>query len=119
MRDASGQALATMTRPEAHMHATFDIRLESGSQMTMRKASFAFAHETWRLEGTAAGDIDLIGDIASHNFDFADSHGTVVARASRPWVSVHDAYDVEVMALDPITALCAVVALDAVEHDGR
>jgi uncharacterized protein YxjI len=119
VKAGSGDQMATMVREEAHMHSTFQIDLASGEHLTLRKASFALVHESWRLEGTAQGDLDLTGDLSSHNFEFTDAQGTAVARASRPWVTMHDVYDIEVKTLDPVVAVCTVVALDCVEHEGR
>lgn len=117
--DGAGREIATMTRPAGHIHWTYEIRLASGAQMTFRKGSFAVVHESWRLEGTPQGDIDLEGDLTSHHFDYVDGQKNVVARASRPYVTVHDVFDIEVMGLDPVAAVCAAVALDAMEHTAR
>ncbi len=114
--DAHGNAVAKMTRPAGHIHWTYEIDLSAGGHVTFSKQSFAFTHETWRLQGTSSGDVDLNGDTTDHNFQFVDSSHNVLATVSRPWVSVSEAIDVEVSGLDPVIALCAVVALDATEH---
>jgi uncharacterized protein YxjI len=119
IKDASGSELGAMTRGAGHIHWTYEIQPAHGGAVTFSKQSFAFAHETWRLQGTAQGDVDLEGDLTNHNFTFVDASRTVLATVNRPWVSVKDTIDVQISGLDPLVALSAVIALDSMEHTSR
>jgi len=117
--DGQGSPVGIMTRSGAHLHWTYDISLNNGVRVSFSKTSFALAHEVWRLAGASSGDIELRGSLGDHSFEFLDLSGNVVAKSSRPWASLKEAIDVEIMGADATLALCAAIALDSTEHESK
>ena len=116
MHDAAGTEVATLARPPLHVHPTFTVSRPGRSDVVIRKASFAPVREAWRIEGAEEGDIDLQGDVLDHEFTFTQD-GHAVGTASRRWVTLTDAYALQLAGLDPVLAIAACVGIDSVEHE--
>lgn len=119
MLDASGAEVAQMERGAMHIHPNFTLRRPGRTDVTVRKANFMPVNETWRIEGAEDGDIDINGDIVDHEFTMVDGSGATVATVSRAWVSIRDAYGLQVGAMDPVLAIAAVVGIDDAENITR
>ena len=117
--DPSGAAAATLVRPPMHVHPTFEVERPGRPAVTIRKANFMPVKETWRLEGTEDGDLDVTGDVADHEFSIADAQGRAVAQASRAWVTVRETYGVRCSGIDPVLAAATAIAIDVIEHQGH
>ena len=102
-----------------HIHPNFTLRRPGRTDVTVRKANFMPVNETWRIEGAEDGDIDINGDIVDHEFTMVDGSGATVATVSRAWVSIRDAYGLQVGAMDPVLAIAAVVGIDDAENITR
>jgi uncharacterized protein YxjI len=116
MLDASGSEVAALARPAMHLHPTFTVTRPGRSEVTIRKASFAPIMETWRLEGSEDGDIDMHGDVLNHEFTF-ERDGRAVGTTTRRWISLTDAYAVQANGMDPVLAIAAAVGVDSVESE--
>jgi len=116
--DASGSVVAQMER-HAHVHPTFTIDRAGQGQVTVRKADFMPLKQTWKVEGLAGGDVTVGGSFTDHEFTFTDAAGSAVAEASRRWATMHEGYGVTVQGLDPVIAICAAVAMDVAENEGK
>lgn len=114
--DGSGAQVADLHHG-AHVHPQFELSGQGRPTVTIRKASFAPMHESWKVEGAAGGDLDVKGSWTDHDFAMTDSSGAVRAQVSRAWASVHDTFDVAVSGTDALTAVAAAVAIDATEHE--
>jgi uncharacterized protein YxjI len=72
--------------------------------------------ESWRVEGAEDGDIDLQGDVLNHEFTF-EKDGQAVGTTTRRWISVTDAFAVQVVGMDPVLAVAASVGIDFIEQE--
>ena len=99
-----------------HLHPTFTVLRPGRHDVTIRKATFAPIMETWRIEGSEDGDIDLHGDVLNHEFTF-ERDGRAVGTTTRHWISLTDAYAVQANGMDPVLAIAAAVGVDAVESE--
>jgi uncharacterized protein YxjI len=84
--------------------------------VVIRKANFAPIKESWRIEGAEDGDIDLRGDLLNHEFVF-ERNGQAVGSTTRRWISLTDAYTLQVTDMDPVLAIAAAVGIDSIEED--
>jgi len=112
----TGFAVATVERPALHVHPTSTLSRPGRSDVVIRKANFSPVHESWRIEGAENGDVDLQGDVLNHEFAF-EKDGQVVGTTTRRWVSVTDAYAVQVDGMDPVLAIATSVGIDSIEQD--
>jgi uncharacterized protein YxjI len=116
MLDAGGSEVATLVRPPLHIHPTFTVSRPGRSDVVIRKASFSPVLESWRIEGAEDGDVDLRGDVLNHEFTF-EQDGRAVGTTTRRWISLTDAYAVQVAGMDPVLAIAAAVGIDSVERE--
>jgi uncharacterized protein YxjI len=116
MEDAAGTDVATLVRPPLHIHPTFTVSRPGRSDVTIRKAGFAPVHESWRIEGAEDGDVDIQGDVLNHEFTF-EQDGRAVGTTTRRWISITDAYAVQVAGIDPVLAIATAVGIDDVERE--
>lgn len=114
--DASGAEVATLVRPPMHAHPTFEVDRPGHEPVTVRKANFMPVRETWKVEGTELGDLDVSGNTTDHEFVVTDPSGATVAEASRKWATVLETYAVRCTGMPPELAAATAVAIDVVEH---
>ena len=118
MLDAAGTEVATLVRPALHIHPTFTLTRPGRADVVVRKANFSPVLESWRIEGSEDGDVDLHGDVLNHEFTFAKD-GQDVGTTTRRWVSITDAFALQVSGIDPVLAIAASVGIDAVEQERK
>jgi uncharacterized protein YxjI len=116
MLDGAGTEVATLQRPPLHVHPQFTLSRPGRSDVVIRKANFSPVRESWRIEGTEDGDIDLQGDILNHEFTFQEN-GRDVGTTTRRWISVTDAFALQVNGMDPVLAIATSVGIDSVEQE--
>lgn len=116
MLDAAGTEVATLVRPAMHIHPTFTLTRPGRSDVVVRKANFSPVRESWRIEGAEDGDLDLEGDFMNHEFTF-EKDGRAVGTTTRRWISVTDAFALQVTGMDPVLAIAASVGIDSVEQE--
>ena len=116
MVNGAGTDVASMVRPPLHVHPMFTLSRPGRADVVMRKSNFSLIRESWRVEGAEDGDIDLQGDVLNHEFTF-EKNGQAVGTTTRRWISVTDAYAVQVVGMDPVLAVAASVGIDFVEQE--
>jgi len=86
------------------------------ADVVIRKSNFSPIRESWRVEGAEDGDIDLQGDALNDEFT-VEKDGQAVGTTTRRWISVADAYAVQVIGMDPVLAVAASVGIDFIEQE--
>ena len=114
--DRAGAEVATLVRPPMHAHPTFEVDRPGHGPVTVRKANFMPVHETWKVEGTELGDLDVSGSLADHEFVVTDASGATVAEASRKWATLRETYAVRCSGMPAELAAATALAIDVVEH---
>lgn len=118
MLDGAGTEVATLLRPPLHIHPTFTLSRPGQNDVVIRKANFSPVRESWRIEGAETGDIDLQGDILNHEFTF-ERGGQPVGTTTRRWISITDAYALQVNGMDPVLAIATSVGIDSIEQERK
>lgn len=116
MIDSNGTEVAHLARPPMHVHPTFTLSRPGRPEVTIRKTGFAPVHETWAIEGDAGGDVEIQGDMINHEFSF-ERAGTIIGTTTRRWISITDAFAVQLEGLDPVLAIATAVGIDAIQHE--
>jgi len=114
--EAGGTQVAKLIRAGVHVHPTFSLDRPGHGEVTITKANFMPVKETWRIEGTELGDLDVNGNVVDHEYTVTAADGTAVGQASRAWVTIRDTYGVRVDGVDPIVVIGAALAIDVIEH---
>jgi len=64
--DAAGNQVGKLTRAGLHVHPTITLDRPGQSEVRITKANFMRVQETWRVQGTELGDLDVSGNLADH-----------------------------------------------------
>ncbi|MFM7509705.1 MAG: LURP-one-related/scramblase family protein [Actinomycetota bacterium] len=114
--DAGGQQVGKLTRAGVHVHPTFALDRPGQGEVTISKANFMPVQETWRVQGTELGDLDVNGNLADHEYAVTSPDSVAVGHASRSWVTIRDTYGITVDGVDPVVVLATALAIDVIEH---
>lgn len=116
MLTPDGTEVAALNRPPMHVHATFTLNRPGLPDVTIRKTGFAPVSQSWVIEGDSGGEVHLHGDMVNHEFTF-ERDGVTVGSTTRRWISVTEAFAVQVQGIDPVLAVATAVGIDSVEHE--
>jgi uncharacterized protein YxjI len=117
IKDGSGQVLVTVRKKLIAMRDTMEI--EEGGQVvaTVRRALVSPLRHRSTIELADGRELEATGNILGKEFEITGD-GQVLARISRAWFTVRDAYGVDVApGQDDVFFLAAAVALDRIHHD--
>jgi len=116
MVDGAGTDVAYMVRPPLQVHPMFTLSRPGRADVVIRKSNFSPIRESWRVEGAEECDIELQGDAINDEFT-VEKDGQAVGTTTRRWISVADAYAVQVVGMDPVLAVAASVGIDFIEQE--
>ena len=114
--DAGGAQVGKLVRAGVHVHPTFTLDRPGHGEVTIAKSNFMPVQETWRVQCTELGDLDVSGNVVDHEYTVTAPDGTTVGQASRAWVTIRDTYGVQVDGVDPIVVIGTALAIDVIEH---
>jgi uncharacterized protein YxjI len=120
LKDTSGQDLYEINKSLAHVHKTFEVKQGDKVVATIQKALMSFMGEHFTITATDGSQLKVTGNWAGREFH-VQKDGTDVIYASRKFLSLHDAYGIQVApGFDAPLALAIVVALEQIEkEEGR
>ncbi len=117
IKDMAGKVLATIQQRLIALLPTFEIHLE-GVEVTISKR-FSLITDRLKIDVPGPGDLDVHGDIFHHEYTI-DQGGREVARVTKRWVSLVDAYGVEISeGADPLLILASAVVIDELLDERR
>jgi uncharacterized protein YxjI len=120
LRDPAGREVGQVRRKLAALRPTFEIAIGGKNVAEVRRHLLAPFGERFTIEVHGAGDMQINGDLLSHEFTI-DRDGQTVATISRRWLTVTASYAVDVApGEDDVLILASVLALDLAidaEHD--
>jgi uncharacterized protein YxjI len=94
---------------------TFEIYDQQGLVAVVKKKVLKLLGSEWWLEDSAGKEIGRIkGNITVHDFVIQSPSGSQVAQVHKKWVSIRDAYGVEMQSqeIEPYIVLAYVIAMD-------
>ena len=97
---------------------TFEIYDRQGLVAVVKKKVLKLLGSEWWLEDSAGKEIGRIkGNITEHDFSIQSPSGGEVAQVHKRWVSIRDAYGVEIQSqeIDSYVVLAYVIAMDHAE----
>jgi uncharacterized protein YxjI len=118
IKDRSGKVLAVIQQRLIALLPTFEIHLPEGVNVTISKR-ISLLTDRLKIDVPGPGDLDVHGDIFHHEYSI-DRHGHEVARVSKRWISLVDAYGVEIdPGEDPLLILASAVVIDELLDERR
>ena len=121
LRDPAGREVAQVHRKLVALRPTYEITIDGKNAAEVRKHLFTPFHERFTIDIPGAGDMEMTGDLLSHEFTI-DRDGQTAATISKRWLSLTDSYAVDVApGENDLLILASVLALDlamdAEHHD--
>ncbi|HEX7265964.1 MAG TPA: LURP-one-related family protein [Streptosporangiaceae bacterium] len=120
LRDPAGREAGQVHRKLAALRPTYEITIDGKDVAEVRKHLFTAFGDRFTIDVYGAGEMEIDGDLLSHEFTIGRD-GQTVATVSKRWLSVTDSYTVDVApGGDHVLILASVLALDLAldaEHD--
>jgi uncharacterized protein YxjI len=120
LQDPSGREAGQVHRKLAALRPAYEITIGGKDVAEVRKHLFTPFGERFTIDVRGAGDLEINGDLLSHEFTI-ERDGQTVAAISRRWLTVTTSYAVDVApGEDDVLILASVLALDLAidaEHD--
>ena len=120
LRDPAGREAGQVHRKLAALRPAYEITLGGKNVAEVSKHLFTPFGERFTIDVHGAGDMEINGNLLSHEFTM-DRDGQTVATISRRWLSMTAGYAVDVApGEDDVLILASVLAVDLAidaEHD--
>jgi uncharacterized protein YxjI len=112
LQDPAGREVGQVHRKLAALRPTYEITIGGTDVAEVRKHLFTAFHERFTIDVADGGDMEITGDLFSHEFTI-ERDGQTVATISKRWLSMTASYGVEVApGEDDMLILASVLALD-------
>jgi uncharacterized protein YxjI len=112
LRDPDGREAAQVHRKLAALRPTYEITIDGKNVAEVRKHLFTAFHERFTIDVIGTGDMEITGDLLSHEFTI-QRDGQTVAAISKRWLTVTASYAVDVAPSEnDLLILASVLALD-------
>jgi uncharacterized protein YxjI len=112
LRDPAGREVGQVHRKLAALRPTYEITIDGKDVAEVRKHLFTAFQERFTIDVVGGGDMEITGDLFSHEFTI-ERDGQTVATISKRWLTVTASYGVEVApGEDDVLILASVLALD-------
>ncbi|UWE07359.1 LURP-one-related/scramblase family protein [Actinacidiphila bryophytorum] len=110
IQDPSGAVLAVIHKKLMSLRDAMTIERDGQVLVTVRKKRLALVREVYRAELASGEELEIRGDLIGKEFDI-EYDGERLARVSRQWFTLRDAYAVDVERPDADVALLIAVAI--------
>jgi uncharacterized protein YxjI len=111
LRDPAGREVAQVYRKLAALRPTYEITIDGKDIAEVRQHLFSAFHERLAIDTHDGGEMEIAGDLLSHEFTIL-KHSQTAATISKRWVSLTASYGVDI---DPgendLLILASVLAL--------
>lgn len=94
IEDAAGNPVAKFHKKVISIHAIHYIEMEDGTNLTMKTELFHPFHQVIDVEETGW---KIKGNFSSHEYQILDADGGILGQVRRPWLSIHDKCELNVM----------------------
>lgn len=119
LRDPDGREVATVHRRLMSITPTYEVSIGGEEAAEVRKHLFTPFGDRFTVDVPGPDDLEIRGDLFDHEFE-VQRGGSTVAVVSKQWLSMRDAYGVELApGENDLLVLAAVLALDLAQERER
>jgi uncharacterized protein YxjI len=112
LRDPAGREVAQVHRKLVALRPTYGITIDGENVAEVRQHLFTPFHEQLTIDLPGAGDMEVSGDLLSHEFTI-QRDGQTAATISKRWLSLTASYAVDIApGENDLLILATVLALD-------
>jgi uncharacterized protein YxjI len=119
VKDLSGAELAQVTRKLMALMATYEIVFAAGGGAEVHQRFSSPLHPKWTISVQGGDELEMRGNLLGHDFTVSKD-GQPIATVSKAWISLADAYGVDIAdGQNDLLILCSVLALEAEQDRQR
>ena len=119
IRDPAGQEVANVHRKLIALRPTYEISVGGREVAEVRKHFFTPFRDSFTIDVPGPDDLEMEGSLLDHDFTIRRG-GQTVATVSKHWLTIRDAYSVDIAdGEDDVLILASVLALDLAEDRER
>jgi uncharacterized protein YxjI len=112
IRDLTGREVAQVYRRLTALRPTYEITIGGKNVAEVRRHLFSAFHERLAIDTHCGGEMEIAGDLLSHEFTI-QMDGHTAATISKRWLSLTASYGVDVApGQNDLLILASVLALD-------
>ncbi|SEN45566.1 Uncharacterized protein YxjI [Actinacidiphila rubida] len=110
LQDPSGAVVAVVHKKLLSLRDAMTVERDGQVLVTVKKKRLALLREVYRAELASGEELEIRGDLIDKEFDI-EYEGERLARISRKWFSVRDAYAIDVEREDADAAMLIAIAV--------
>lgn len=110
LQDPQGAVVAVIRRKMISVRDAMTIERDGDVLVTVRKKRLALLHDVYRADLASGEELEIRGDLVGKEFDI-EYEGERLARISRKWFTLRDAYAIDVERPDADAAMLIAVAV--------
>ena len=110
LQDPSGAVVAVIHKKLLSLRDAMTVERDGRVLVTVRKKRLALLHDVYRAELASGEELEIRGDLVDKEYDI-EYDGERLARISRRWFSLRDAYAIDVERTDADPGLLIAVAV--------
>lgn len=110
LQDPSGAVVAVVHKKLLSLRDAMTVERDGQVLVTVKKKRLALLHEVYRAELASGEELEIRGDLIDKEFDI-EYEGERLARISRRWFSLRDAYAIDVEREDADAAMLIAIAV--------
>ncbi|WP_327289842.1 LURP-one-related/scramblase family protein [Streptomyces sp. NBC_01198] len=110
LQDPSGAVLVVIHKKLISVRDAMTIERDGDVLVTVRKKRLTLLHEAYRAHLASGEELEIRGDLIGKEFDI-EYEGERLARISRRWFSLRDAYAIDIERPDADAAMLIAIAI--------
>ncbi|MBM9505859.1 LURP-one-related/scramblase family protein [Actinacidiphila acididurans] len=110
LQDADGAVVAVIHKKLLSIRDAMTVERDGQVLVTVKKKRLALLREVYRAELASGGELEIRGDLIDKEYDI-EYDGDRLARISRRWFSLRDAYAIDVERDDADAAMLIAIAV--------
>ena len=119
VNDLQGNQLAQVSRKLVSLMATYEVSFAAGGGAEVHQRFSSPLHPKWTIAVENGPTLEMTGNLLGHDFRITQD-GAPVATVSKAWVSLTDAYGVDIAeGQNDLLILCSVLALESEQDRNR
>lgn len=110
LQDPAGTVVAVIRKKLISIRDTMTVERDGDVLVTVKKKRLHLLHEVYRAELASGEELEVRGDLIGKEFDI-EYEGERLARVSRKWFTLRDAYAIDVEREDADAAMLIAIAV--------
>lgn len=111
IQNGEGREIASIHKKLLSLHERYIVEMENGDSFQLHSELFHLAKDIIDIDELGW---TIRGNLMEHNYQITDQNDRVLADAHRKWISLHEAYQIEIFDTDRTDTLIAVLIV--LEH---